>query len=100
RTTSRSAKRSTRCAPSLAAASPAAHESRLKAGSDLGRADAKTPKLAEFWGFLRLLATELLEFGGRQAQQPASHHQLLNLLSPLEDVQDLAVACPLLEQCL
>ena len=37
---------------------------------------------------------ELLQFGRRQAQQAAGHHQLLNLLGALEDVEDLASRAP------
>ena len=39
----------------------------------------------------------LLELGRRQAQQSTRHHQLLNLLGALEDVQDLGVASPFLQ---
>ncbi|MDT5119601.1 MAG: hypothetical protein QOE30_5340 [Mycobacterium sp.] len=38
----------------------------------------------------------LLEFGGREAQQSAGDHELLNLLGALEDVHDLRITCPLL----
>jgi L-amino acid N-acyltransferase YncA len=40
----------------------------------------------------------LLELGRRQAQQSARDHQLLDLLGALEDVQDLGVTPPLLQQ--
>ena len=38
------------------------------------------------------------EFGRRLAEQPARHDELLNLLGSLEDVEDLRVARPLLQQ--
>jgi hypothetical protein len=40
----------------------------------------------------------LLEFGRGQAKQPARDDELLDLLGALEDVEDLGVPCPFLQQ--
>jgi hypothetical protein len=40
----------------------------------------------------------LLEFGGGLAEQAPGHDQQLNLLGALEEVKDLGVASPLLEE--
>src|SRR5690625_7240058 len=40
----------------------------------------------------------LAQLGGIQAQEPASHNELLNLMGAFEDVQDLGIASPFLQE--
>ena len=57
----------------------------------LTAAEARHPRV-------RRAADPLLQLGARQPQDPAGDDQLLDLLGALEDVEDLGVAGPLLQQ--
>ena len=50
------------------------------------------------WAGSPACSPELLQLGAGQAEHPARHDQLLDLLGALEDVEDLGVAGPLLQQ--
>ena len=81
------------------AGTPAEQRDRYAALADRG-VDTVFLALADLDGPEDVLALRrcLLELGAGQAEHPAGHDQLLDLLGALEDVEDLGVAGPLLEQ--
>ncbi|COW60174.1 Uncharacterised protein [Mycobacterium tuberculosis] len=75
-----------------------AHADQPTGGGADGRQQTQKPPISLKFGGFDVCSPRLFELGRRQAQQSACDHQLLDLLGALEDVQDLGVAGPLLQQ--